>query len=190
MLMPLIVISRLGASANGHFYLPWTISVSCTMLVWNVLASFLVEAAHDPSTMSLHVDRTVRLTLLILVPGVALGVALAPYLLRIFGATYAEHGTTLLRLLLLALPGSAVTSFFTSFLWLERRMLVLTCRQLLDAAMFLGTTLLLMGHFGLLAVGIAALATEALQAVVFLPGAIGRYRLVHTETGWKSRDVM
>ena len=28
LLMPLIVISRLGASANGHFYLPWTIAGS------------------------------------------------------------------------------------------------------------------------------------------------------------------
>ena len=132
---------------------------------------------------------TVRLVLITLVPGVVVGVALAPYLLRIFGATYAEHGTTLLRLLLLALPGTAVTSFFTSFLWLERRMLALTCRQLADAMVFLGATLLLMGHFGLLAVGIASLATEALQAVIFLPGAIGRYRIVRSETGWRSRDV-
>ena len=80
-------------------------------------------------------------------------------------------------------------SFFTSFLWLERRMLVLTCRQLADAAVFLGMALLLMRHFGLLAVGIASLATEALQAVIFLPGAIGRYRMVHSETGWKPRDA-
>ena len=188
-LMPLIVIARLGASANGHFYLPWTIAGSFSVLIWNVLSSFLVEAAHDPTTMRLHVDRTVRLVLLVLVPGMAAGVALAPYLLSIFGATYAEHGTTLLRLLLLALPGTAVTSFFTSFLWLERRMLVLTCRQLAAATVFLGTTLLLMGHFGLLAVGIASLATEALQAAIFLPGAIGRYRMVHGETGWKSREV-
>ena len=68
-------------------------------------------------------------------------------------------------------------------------MLVLTCRQLADAAVFLGATLLLMGHFGLLAVGIASLATEALQAVIFLPGAIGCYRMVHSETGWKPRDA-
>ncbi len=189
MLMPLIVISRLGASANGHFYLPWAVAGSFSVLIWNVLSSFLVEAAHDPSTMRLHVDRTVRLVLLILVPVVAVGVTLAPYLLRIFGATYADHGTTLLRLLLLALPGTAVTSFFTSFLWLERRMLALTCRQLVDATVFLGATLLLMGHFGLLAVGIASLATEALQAVMFLPGAVRRYRMVHSEAGWSPRDA-
>ena len=189
MLMPLIVISRLGATANGHFYLPWTITVSFSSLIWSVVASFLVEAAHDPSTMRLHVDRTVRLTLLIVVPGVAVGVALAPDLLRVFGATYAEHGTTLLRLLIVGFPGTAVTSFFTSFLWLERRMWMLTYRQLAQATIFLGTTLLLIGHFGLLAVGIASLMTEVLQAVIFLPGAIGRYRMVHSETGWKAREV-
>ena len=189
MLMPLIVISRLGASANGHFYLPWTIAGSFSLLIGNVLSSFLVEAAHDPSAIRLHVDRTVRLALLILVPVVIGGVALAPYLLTIFGATYAEHGTTLLRLFLLGLLGTAVTGFFTSFLWLERRMFVLTCRQLADAVVFLGTTLLLMGHFGLLAVGIASVVTEALQAVIFLPGAISRYRMVHSETGWNPGDV-
>jgi O-antigen/teichoic acid export membrane protein len=190
MLMPLIVITRLGASASGHFYLPWTIAGSFALLIGNVLSSFLVEAAQDPNTMRLHVDRTVRLVLLILVPAVTIGVTLAPYLLRIFGATYAEHGTTLLRLLLLGLPGSAVTSFFASFLWLERRMLVLAIRQMADAMVFLVTTLLLIGRFGLLAVGIASLATEALQAVIFLPGAISRYRMVHSETGWKQSDAL
>ena len=163
--------------------------VSFSNLIWSVSTSFLVEAAHDPSTIRLHVDRTVRLTLLMLVPGVAVGVALAPYLLRVFGTTYAEHGTTLLRLLVLALPGTAVTSFFTSFLWLERRMLALTCRQLADATVLLGATLLLVGHFGLLAVGIASLGTEVLQAAIFLPGAIGRYRIVRSEAGWKSMDA-
>lgn len=68
-------------------------------------------------------------------------------------------------------------------------MLALTIRQLADAAAFLGTTLLLMGHFGLLAVGIASLVTEALQAALFFPGAIGRYRLVHSPTGWTSGDA-
>jgi O-antigen/teichoic acid export membrane protein len=191
MLMPLIAISRLGASAKGLFYLPWTIEIegSFAVLLSNVLSSFLVDAAHDPSMIRLHVDPAVRLALLILVPGVAVAVALAPYLLRIFGATYAVRGTTLLRLLLLALPGTAVTGFFTSLLWLERRMLVLTCRQLANGTIFLGTTLLLVGHFGLLAVGIASLVTEALQTVIFLPGAIDRYRLAHGETGWKPRDV-
>jgi O-antigen/teichoic acid export membrane protein len=189
MLMPLIVISRLGAAANGHFYLAWTIAGSSSLMIANVLSSFLVEAAHDPSMMRLHVDRTIRLVLVMLVPGVIVGVVLAPYVLKIFGATYAEHSTTLLRLLLLALPGSAVTSFFTSFLWLERRMLVLALRQLANATVFLGTTLLLMGHFGLIAVGIASLVTEVLQAVIFLPGAISRYRIVHSEAGWQPRGT-
>jgi hypothetical protein len=189
MLMPLIVIARLGATASGYFYLPWTITVSFTGLIWSVSTSFLVEAAHDPSTMRLHVDRTIRLTLLMLMPVAAVAIALAPDVLRIFGATYAEHGTTLLRLLLVCVPGTAVSSFFTSFLWLERRLWVLAGRQLAQATMFLGTTLLLIGHFRLLAVGIASLITEVLQAVIFLPGAIGRYRMVHSETGWKSRDV-
>jgi O-antigen/teichoic acid export membrane protein len=187
MLMPLIVISRLGATANGHFYLAWIIAGSSSLMISNVLSSFLVEAAHDPRMMRLHVDRAIRLVLVMLVPGVIVGVALAPYLLRIFGATYAEYSTTLLRFLLLALPGSAVTSFFTAFLWLERRMLVLAFCQLANAAVLLGTTLLLMGHFGLLAVGIASLGAEALQGVIFLPGAINRYRVVHSEAGWEPR---
>ena len=41
----------------------------------------------------------------------------------------------------------------------------------------------------MLAVGIASLAAGVLQAVIFLPGAIGCYRMVHSETGWKPRDA-
>jgi O-antigen/teichoic acid export membrane protein len=177
--MPLIVIARLGAAANGHFYLPWTIIVAFNQLVSNVGTSFVVEVAHDATAMRRHMDRTLRLALVVLLPGIAIGIVFAPNLLRIFGETYAVHGTTLLRLLFCSMPGTAIASFYISFAWIEQRMWLLAVRQFGCAVVFLGATFLFIGHFGVLAIGIASLATEALEAIVFLAPSIARYRSVH-----------
>jgi len=177
-LMPLIVIYRLGATANGHFYLPWACVIAFSQLVWGLSTSFVVEAVFDVDQMRQHVDRMLRVVGFFLLPILVVGIVFAPLLLGIFGKSYAATGTTLLRLLLLATPGTMVTAFYTSFIWLERRAWWLAARQALNSLVLLGGSLLLLGHLGILGVGVASLATELLQAVIILPGALRRYRAV------------
>jgi O-antigen/teichoic acid export membrane protein len=181
--MPLIIIDRLGAVANGYFYLSWIAYGAFTQLLWNLSTSFLVEASADRSAMRVHVDRTIRVALLLIVPGVVIGVVIAPYLLDVFGARYAAHGTTLFRMLLLSVPGTAVTAFYSAFAWLEKRIWMLAARQFVSSATEIGVTVALIGHFGILAPGIACLATEFVTAVIILPTAVSRYRATRTGTG-------
>jgi hypothetical protein len=107
---------------------------------------------------------------------VGIGVALAPEILRVFGASYAIHGTTLLRMLLLSLPGTAVSFFYSAFAWLDRRVWRLAVRDLVTAVIYFSIVLTLIDHFGILAIGIASLVTSGLQGIFFLPIAIKRYR--------------
>ena len=93
-----------------------------------------------------------------------------------FGASYAIHGTTLLRMLLLSLPGIAVSFFYSAFAWLDRNVWRLAVRDLVTAVIYFGILLTLIGHFGILAIGIASLVTSGLQGIFFLPIAIKRYR--------------
>jgi hypothetical protein len=64
---------------------------------------------------------TIRATINVLAPSLLIGEVFAPEILGVFGATYAQHGTTLLRMLMLSIPATAVTAFYSSFAWLDRR---------------------------------------------------------------------
>ena len=178
-LVILIVIERLGPVAEAHYYLPALITTGGVgVLLWNLVTSFLVEASSDPKELHNHAKLTIRAGIVVLVPTIAIGVAFAPEILRIFGASYARYGTSLLRLLLLSLLGEAVTAFYFSLAWLDKRVWFLAGRDLLGAVVYFVLLIVLIGHFGILAVGIASVVMSVLQGIFFLPISIKRYRAI------------
>jgi O-antigen/teichoic acid export membrane protein len=176
-IVTLIVIERLGAVANAHYYVPQLITTSVALLNWSIVRSFLVEAASEPHRLRHHANVTIFSLTAVLVPCVVVGVVLAPEILKVFGSTYAKDGTTLLRMLLLALPCMAITIFYSSFAWLDKKVWWMAFRELVSLVIFLGVTIALIGHFGILAIGIASLVSSGLQGIFFLPISIKRYRL-------------
>ncbi len=177
-IVALIVLERLGAIANAHYYLPALIASGLSMFLWNIATSFIVEASSEPASLHRHAITTMWTGVTVLTPCILVGVVLAPELLRVFGATYAVHGTTLLRMLLLSLPGSAVTIFYTSFAWLDKRVWWLAVRQLIITLVYFALVLTLIGHFGLIAVGIASLITSGLQGIIFFPVLLRRIQKI------------
>jgi O-antigen/teichoic acid export membrane protein len=172
----LIVIQRLGPVQEARYYLPALMANGVALFLWNLNTSFLVESSRDRSALRQHANDTIRAALIVILPTVGIGVALAPEVLRIFGSGYAQHGTTLLRLLLLALPGTAVTAFYSAFAWLDKRVWRLAVREVASAAIYFSVLLTFIGHFGILAIGIAAVVASGLQGIFFLPISVKRYR--------------
>ncbi len=181
-LLSLIVIQRLGAVANAHFFLPTMISSGVGLFCWSIVRSFLVEASHEPGELRGHANSAIRALVVVLVPSVVLGYIFAPEYLRIFGASYSTHGTTLMRMLLLSLLGSAVMVFYSTFAWLDKRVWWMTARNLASSLIQLGVVLVLIGHLGIEAIGIAALVNAAITLIVFVPISVRRYRMTGVGT--------
>jgi O-antigen/teichoic acid export membrane protein len=175
-LVALIVIAKLGAAANAYYYVPWLIEGGLGFFIWNIGSSFLVEASENPEALRQYVRTTIRSMIVVLVPSMLVGVVFAPQILQIFGPSYAAHGTTLLRMMLLSLPATGVLVFYSSLSWLDKQVWWLAGLSLASSAAFFAVMFSLMGHFGILSVGIASLASAALQMILFLPGSIRRYR--------------
>jgi O-antigen/teichoic acid export membrane protein len=174
--LSLIVIQRLGAEANAYYFLPTMISTGLGLFCWGIVRSFLVEATHEPDKIRKHANSALRTMIVVLAPSVVIGYVFAPEYLRIFGNSYATHGTTLMRMLLLSMLGTAVTIFYSTFAWIDKRVWWMTARSLANAIVQLGLVFALIGHFGIEAIGIAAMINAAISIVVFLPISIRRYR--------------
>ena len=171
----LIVIQRLGPVANAHYYLPSMIALSLGMFTWNIVRSFLVEATSEPSELRRHANSTIRALAGVLVPGVVIGYIFAPTYLRLFGESYATQGTTLMRMLLISLPGSTVMVFYSAFAWYDKRVWWMTARNVANSLLYLVLVYVLIGHLGINAIGVASLVTSGVTVVIFLPMAVRRY---------------
>jgi O-antigen/teichoic acid export membrane protein len=83
-------------------------------------------------------------------------------------------------MLLLAIPGSAVTVFYSTFAWLDKRVWSMTVRNLAGSAVQMVVILVLIKRHGIDAIGIAALVNSGLTVIIFLPASIRRYRRTAT----------
>jgi O-antigen/teichoic acid export membrane protein len=182
-LVSLVVIDRLGAVASAHYYLPAQVAGGAAVALWSVDQAFLVEASSEPEALRHHARVAMRAGIAIVVITLLIGEAFAPEILRIFGSEYAAKGTTLMRLILLSLPGNGIVAFYSAFAWLDRKVWKLTVRECISTAVYFTLIFVLIGHFGILAIGISALITSIVQGILFLPLMIRRYQRAVRDDG-------
>lgn len=167
-LLPIIVLERAGPTSAAYFYLAWTVAYVLYLVGRNFGMSMLTETSSDPAATALLTYRTLRQTLVLVVPAVAVLIMVAPLVLRLFGSEYSTEGATLLRLLSLGAIPALVTTTYASLLRAERRVTALVVVMASQAVLVLGLTWVLLGVMGITGVGVAWLVGQTLVAAVLL----------------------
>jgi O-antigen/teichoic acid export membrane protein len=162
--LPLLVVAVLGTEANAYYALPWLISESLGLLIWNISSSYLVEAAHDSKRIAALMARTIRLIALVAVPGVAVAVLAAPWILSILGPEYAAQGSTVLRLMALAIPFSTVSTLYVAICRLRLQMARVVVIEAAIALLVIGLAIALIRPLGIAGVGLGYLIAEFIVA--------------------------
>ena len=176
LVLPLIVLTESGAAASAYFSLAWLIASLLYLVSLSIGDSLVVELSIDASDFEAQCRQVMVHLLKILVPAVALLVLAAPWVLRIFGTSYAVAGTGALRLLGLSALPFIVTGTAVSAARGQRR-----TRQAM--AMFGGLFVLIVPlGFGLLSVAgitgmaMAVLIGQSAMAVILLSAKRGWMR--------------
>jgi O-antigen/teichoic acid export membrane protein len=174
--LPVLVVELLG-SAQGGFFLPaQTAFAAMTLLSQSIVASLVVEAAKDEEHAHRHARAMARRITTTVWPAAVLVALGAPWLLLLFGPEYSDNATTLLQLLMLTVLAKIVTALYNTRCRLQNRTGRIAVLQCLQAAVLLSGTAALAGAWGLVAVGWAALAAEAVPALVLAPTVVAWLR--------------
>ena len=163
-LLPIMVVSRAGATANAYFYLPWTITYSLYLVSRNMGMSLTAEAAADQKKMDQYAYRTLVQTGKLLVPAVIIILVCAPLILSLFGADYAAEGSTLLRLLALGMLPNIVITIYLSIARVQNRMKAIILTLSVLCILVLSSSYILLGAYGITGIGIAWLISMSLVA--------------------------
>ncbi len=175
-LMPLLVLSALGAAANASFYIAWTIAAGLNLVTANFAYSLLVEGATAPHRLAELTRGVLVRCAVIAIPAAALLVVAARPILRIYGSAYAANASVLLGLLALTtIPGGLLAVAFTLDR-LENRVGRATFTQGALAVLTLGGSWLLLGRLGISGIGLAGLAGCLVVAAARSPTIVGTLR--------------
>ena len=120
--------------------------------------------------------RSLMLWAAIVAGAVIVCVAGARPLLGLVGARYAAHGVTLLRLIGLSCPFTALVILYSTLAWLDQKVWLLAAFQACAGALLMVAALLLLPRLGLTGIGWAYLGTQAAAAVAVTPFTVRRVR--------------
>ncbi|MET9392628.1 lipopolysaccharide biosynthesis protein [Streptomyces sp. NPDC006624] len=169
-LLPVMVAVRFSAAENGYFYVAYTVGGTMEFMAINMASSLTAHASHDPRRLADGVRGALRRMTLLLVPVVLVLVAFAPQILTPFSPDYAEHGSTVLRLLALGALPRVVVELYIGVLRVQGRTGVLAALQGAMCALVLGSAALLFTPAGIAGAGWAVLLSMTVIAVVATAG--------------------
>ncbi|MGK5691604.1 lipopolysaccharide biosynthesis protein [Streptomyces sp. URMC 128] len=184
-LLPVMVAVRFSAAENGYFYVAYTVGGTMEFMAINMASSLTAHASHDPRQLADGVRGALRRMTLLLVPVVLVLVLFAPYILTPFSPDYAEHGSTVLRLLALGALPRVVVELYIGVLRVQGRTGVLAALQGAMCALVLGSAAMLFTPAGIAGAGWAVLLSMTLIAVVSTVGL--RAALRHNDSAPAAR---
>ncbi|MGW6567322.1 lipopolysaccharide biosynthesis protein [Streptomyces sp. NPDC054975] len=169
-LLPVMVAVRFDAAHNAFFYTAYTVGGTMEFMAINMASSLTAHASHSPESLAEGVRGALRRMALLLVPVVVVLVVFAPYILAPFGQDYAEHGTTVLRLLAAAALPRVAVELYIGVLRVQGRTGALAVLQGAMCVLVLGGAALLLGPVGISGAGLAMLGAMTLMAAASAPG--------------------
>ncbi|MDY7101845.1 MAG: hypothetical protein S0880_11720 [Actinomycetota bacterium] len=179
-LLPVVVVAAAGARDGGFFYVAFMLGSQLALFAVGAAGPFIVEASRQP-------ERERELALVTLWRATVLTVVLvgslllvAPFVMAVYGAEYAEESVAALRLVALSTLSSPITLVYTGIGRARRR----PARGLVVSAVSgsgaLGLAALLAPEHGAAGAGLGVLLGLWIPALVVAP-------LLARDLGWSPR---
>jgi O-antigen/teichoic acid export membrane protein len=176
LVMPLIVISQLGASAAGYYYMSFMIANLLYAVSHSVSQSLFAEGSHDGSSLKKLLARAALIVGAITIPaGAAMAIA-GPLILQFFGKSYGIAGASIIALLALAAPAIGAAYLGITALRIMKKTKMLVAASFVYFLAVSGSGIIFAGR-GLAWVAASWIAGGLLSSLVSLSSIIfDRYR--------------
>ncbi len=146
MLVPIIVVDRLGTAAAGYFYIAFMIANVVFAAAYSVTSSLFAETSYGERPKADLVRHAGRVLAALILPAAVLLVAGGRLILHFFGHEYASNAGTALALLGLSAPVVGAADVCAVLLRTRTKMRGLVVMMTCYAAAVIALTLLWAGH--------------------------------------------
>jgi O-antigen/teichoic acid export membrane protein len=173
LLLPIIMVNRLGGEMTAYFYMAWTMSILVVYVSVSFSLSLLSEASHHPERFRQELWRSLVASLVVSALAVIVLLVAADRLLLAFGRNYGSEGAAALRILALAALPACVTNIYVGVERVRKRIAKLILISVVVAGVTLGGAYFLVEPLGLEGAAIAWLMGQCVGATM----ATGQYFL-------------
>jgi O-antigen/teichoic acid export membrane protein len=165
-MLPVVVVAFVGTTQSAFFYMPFTLIATFDLMFLNVAAALTVEGGASEQRLAELVRLTARRYAPLLLGSIVLILVSAPLLLSLYGSSYAQAGTPVLRLLACASIFRAATALCIGVSRVQGRGGWILAAQGATFALVIGLTAVLAPGHGIDGVAIAWLVANGLVGIV------------------------
>ena len=169
LILPVLVVLRLGVTLNAYFYITWMLGGIFFMVSPSVAAAVFAEGVRARSDLRSVVIKALRVIVVMLAPAMLIMITGGRIILGLFGASYAAAGYGLLILLALSALPDAVSNVAVAVSRVTHRLGYSTALNLGILVVTLVGAWILMPRLGIAGVGVAWLGAQTLGAIASLP---------------------
>ncbi|AGG05849.1 MULTISPECIES: MATE family efflux transporter [Dehalococcoides] len=165
LLLPLLVLGILGAESNAYFYIGWSTATALTTIPVSISTSLFTEGSHDEKGLSLHIQKSLKLSLGLIIPLVIILFLLADKVLLFFGQEYAVSSSGLLRIMIVGLIPQSLNVIYMGSLRVIKQLKRLMLINCLIAGLSLILSFGLIPVMGINGAGLAWVIAQSVCAV-------------------------
>jgi O-antigen/teichoic acid export membrane protein len=169
LVLPVLVVLRLGVTQNAYFYITWMLGGIFFMVSPSVASATFAEGVRAHSNLQGVVVKALRIIVIVLAPAMAIMIVGGKLVLGLFGAPYAAAGYGLLILLAVSAIPDAVSNVAVAVFRVTHRLGYSAALNLGILVVTLTGAWILMGSMGIAGVGMAWLGAQILGAIASLP---------------------
>ena len=169
LVLPVLVVLRLGVTQNAYFYITWMMGAAFFMVSPSVAQAVFAEGVRAHSDLRSVVAKALRVIAVLLVPAMVVMIVGGRLILGLFGASYAAAGYGLLILLAIAALPDAVSNVAVAVFRVTQRLGYSTALNLGILVVTLVGAWVLMPRLGIAGVGVAWLGAQTIGAIASLP---------------------
>jgi len=166
MLLPLIITNILSPEITAVYY----ISVSLALLVFNIPSaitnSLLAEGSKNAKDLHKITRKSIKLTLITLVPAVLFIIICGKFILSLYGTHYADNGFHFLQIMVLSSVFVAANYIMSTILRLKNMIKELILVNLFTSFIILALSILLM-RLELFGIGISWVAGQFIGTILY-----------------------
>jgi O-antigen/teichoic acid export membrane protein len=168
-LLPIVVLSRLGAVDAAYFYMPMQIALFLSIIPSSTGQALVSEASqnNNRAVYKAHFMNALTHLYRLLIPAILVSSTAGWLVLRLYGRAYVEHGYLLLVILSISVIFVAINWLGDVWLNIQQRAKAYFFMNAFNALAVVGFAYLLAGH-GLLGIGIGWLIGQVTSAAVYL----------------------
>lgn len=176
LVLPTLVVLRLGVAPNAYFYITWMVGGVFFMVSPSISSALFAESVREKDGLKNVVTKAFRVSMTLLIPAMVVVIAAGRLILDIFGSGYAQAGYWLLVVLALSAVPDAVSNIAVAVFRVTNRIHYSAVLNIGILITTLAGAWFLMPVLGILGVGIAWLAAQILGAIASFPAYTGLRR--------------